>query len=286
MTQRSEKIGSKISIYLRGNVWYATWQEGIKQRRQSLKTRNVKEARRLAHLKDAEIVAGDGRTIQPALIADVKEAFLQQKRVNGKAPKTMAQYEQTLKEIQDFALRLGRQRMDQLDLNFSDQYLSELHAAGRKSKTIKRKLVLLRGLVKFALARHLLQADPLSGLELPRAKPDAQPCWTREEVDQILAACEGYQRDVFELLAETGMRIGEVQWLTWKWISGETSSTSALRRDGNRSPATPAHFRLVPQPAASCSVNHVSTAGYSPCRPPSSTLKAVARSVNVDCWPT
>ncbi|MSR55272.1 MAG: site-specific integrase, partial [Gemmataceae bacterium] len=45
--------------------------------------------------------------------------------------------------------------------------------------------------------------------------PTKQPCWTREEVLSILAASPPMVRSAFILLAETGMRFGELQWLTW-----------------------------------------------------------------------
>lgn len=73
----------------------------------------------------------------------------------------------------------------------------------------------LRQLVNFALSRKMVDVDPLAGLNLKKPKPTRQPCWTAGEVAKILAAAPPEVRPALTLLAETGMRFGELQWLTW-----------------------------------------------------------------------
>ena len=34
----------------------------------------------------------------------------------------------------------------------------------------------------------MITADPLDGIKLKKPKPRRQPCWSRKEMDQILAA--------------------------------------------------------------------------------------------------
>jgi len=43
-----------------------------------------------------------------------------------------------------------------------------------------------------------------------------QPCYSRQQVEAILGKAEGQERDIFTVLAFTGLRRGELQWLTWK----------------------------------------------------------------------
>ena len=45
-----ERIGERVSIFVKGRVWYANFQEGPKQKRTSLRTRNHEVARQKARV--------------------------------------------------------------------------------------------------------------------------------------------------------------------------------------------------------------------------------------------
>ncbi len=74
---------------------------------------------------------------------------------------------------------------------------------------------MIRRLLLFAKTRRMIEEDPLEGLRLTEPKTEPQPFWNQDEVDQILKASSPVHRSAFTFLAETGMRIGELQWLTW-----------------------------------------------------------------------
>jgi integrase len=83
-------------------------------------------------------------------------------------------------------------------------------------KTAANDLVTIREIVNFALDRKLIHEDPLAGYKIKKVKTKPQPYWVQEDLDRILAAARRQpHHDVFEMLAWTGMRIGEVQFLTW-----------------------------------------------------------------------
>jgi integrase len=66
------------------------------------------------------------------------------------------------------------------------------------------------------LSREWLQRDPLKNLQLSKVKPGPQPCWTLEELESILAAARPVYLKALTILAETGMRVGELKHLTWQ----------------------------------------------------------------------
>ena len=82
-------------------------------------------------------------------------------------------------------------------------------------KTLYTETVIVRQLVNFALSRQMIAEDPLRGLRIREPKPTPQPCWTAEEVERILAASPESHRAAFAILADTGMRFGELAHLTW-----------------------------------------------------------------------
>ena len=53
-----EVVGDRVRIFQRGQTWYANYQHEGRQHRQSLQTRNKKEARRRAIRLEAELLNG------------------------------------------------------------------------------------------------------------------------------------------------------------------------------------------------------------------------------------
>ena len=96
-----------------------------------------------------------------------------------------------------------------------DVYKSQRVTDKIAKKTVYTEVVIIRQLVNYALSRKMITGDPLEGIKLKKPKPRRQPCWSHKEVEQILAASQEPHRSVMTLLAETGMRVGEVKHLTW-----------------------------------------------------------------------
>jgi integrase len=211
-----EKIGDRVGIFQRGPNWYANFQVDGKQRRQSLKTRSKKEARRRALLIEAALIKGE---YQPAARAPRLEKviadYLAHLRTERRAQKTIGKCLLTLRRLSNLAERHHIHSSRQVDLNLVDAFRAERVAAGAKAKTVHNETVIIRQLINFALARNMIKDDPLKGLKLKNPKPTRQPCWTRDEVARILAAAKGHYHPLLVLLAETGTRIGELQFLTW-----------------------------------------------------------------------
>ena len=120
------------------------------------------------------------------------------------------------------AARRRVKTIQDVDLAFADAFRAERKRfetdKEASERTVHNDLVLLRQLVNFARRRKLIQLDPLLGLELEKPKGLPQPCWSNDEVERILATASEPQRSQLTLLAETGMRVGELKWLTWEDI--------------------------------------------------------------------
>lgn len=214
----SERIGEKVRIYKRGDQYWANLQHRGRQLRKSLKTNNVKTARRLALAWEQEVLSGSSSTAVPAeppTVARVVELLLAVCESEERAKKTLDKYGGVLQRVIDLAEELGLTDILQIDLRFIDRYRQCRREAKRFPKTIHTEVAIIRQLTKFAKSRRLIPEDPLDGLKNPEPKRTPQPFWTHEESQQILTAAQEPQRSMFTFLNETGMRIGEVQWLTW-----------------------------------------------------------------------
>jgi site-specific recombinase XerD len=211
-----ELVGESIRIFVRGGVWHANFQRDGRQHRQSLKTRSKKEARRRAIRLEAQLLAGElpRPSSMPTLAAAVEKyrAFLKNE---GRAKKTLQKYDKVFQRLQALADKWRVTKVSGVNLELVDAYKARRVDDQAAAKTIYTETVVIRQLVNFALTRKLITADPLGELKLKKPKPRPQPCWTKEEVQEILAACHEPQRMLLTILAETGMRVGELKHLTW-----------------------------------------------------------------------
>ncbi len=214
-----EKIGDIVSIFRRGNRWYANFQLNGKQHRPSLKTTSKKQARSKAIRLEADILEGRyAKQRKAPAIEQVTSDYLSHLWTEKKAKKTLQKVELVKRRVLNLASRRKARSILDINLSFVDAYRAE--AVTRKlkpaePKTLLNETVIIRQMVNFALSRGMITTDPLRGLKLKKVKPKPQPCWTRTEVETILAAAEPPHKPAFKLLAETGMRVGELKWLTW-----------------------------------------------------------------------
>lgn len=214
----NEQVGEIASIFKRNDVWYINMQFRGKQIRKSLKTANKKEARSRALALERKLLKGEMiKTVEsePTLIIDAIEALIQNCETEELRPKTISKYRQVLKDVAEFAESRNLDKLEQLDICFVDAYRQYRKQAGAKPKTIYTEVGVIRRLLLFAKTRRMLSEDPLEGLKLTEPKTEPQPFWSWDEVEQVLGSSSKVHRPVFTFLAETGLRIGELRWLTW-----------------------------------------------------------------------
>jgi integrase len=211
--------GERVSIYRRGNTWYANWQKDGRQYRRSLQTRSKKEAILRAQRIEQEIDQDSGVTrVEPARVEQVIREYLEFAEADGRAKKTLAKYRQVCDQILSEAVRQDRLRVDQLDQRFADAFRGRLHRDGLKQKTIYNRMTILRSVVLFAFRRKMTPTDPMSGLRLKKPKPTVQPVWTPAEADEILSNAPDTYRPYLTFLRETGCRAGEAKYMSWEDI--------------------------------------------------------------------
>lgn len=234
-TSRFEPVGDIVSIFQRGRHWYANYQLEGKQHRPSLKTTSKEEARRRAIQLEAKILEGCCQlTSPPAALADVVRDYQQFLLTERRAKKTLVKYDKILERLLNLAGQRGVRSVNEVNLKLMDAYRSERVQASAAPKTVYTQSVVVRQLVNFALSRDMLAIDPLKGLKLKKPRPTRQPCWTYEQVRQILAASPEEIKAALTLLSETGMRFGELSWLTWEDIDLTANVLHIQPKDGWR----------------------------------------------------
>lgn len=172
-----------------------------------------------------------GKTTRRPLSSDTVggyyEAWLPAYRgrtVRGLEDSTRSSYETSFR-LQALPFPIVRIRMRELSAPDIDRWFTELERAGASPSTIRRARVALSVMLACAVQAGDLVHNPASGVRYvpsPEIQGRHQPrkCrkLTAEDVVSILNAMPEQWRAFFTLLAQTGVRIGELLGLTWEHI--------------------------------------------------------------------
>jgi integrase len=129
--------------------------------------------------------------------------------------------------------RWGRRRLDAIDVNEVAAMVGELRAAGKSEWTIVGVLKAANRIFKFANRRlGWYGINPVGQLEDgERPKPSAAPkrrIYTREELQQTLAAAGEPWHTLFAFAAVTGARLSECLGLIWADLELDGVATAAV----------------------------------------------------------
>lgn len=212
--------------------WYVQFNDKKRgQRKRSLKTRNVKEATRRAwdivkNLRDGE-TPYEARKVPT--IMEAIEKFLYDKERVGRRGSTIGTYRGQLIQFGQYMLERGIKRIDQVEADHVDEYEERLKKSGvavpkksrrgrpakeNKQSTVHEKVKLVKSLCKWASNRKMIRDNPLSGYQLPHEGEATNYCYRPEEVEGICTNADPFFAKAFRFLALTGMREGELIWLT------------------------------------------------------------------------
>jgi integrase len=228
----SKKIG-RTTIYKvpESESWQINYSVDGEQFRKSLFTSKKKDAERRAC--EIEAALARGGTPEPTRgikISDAAAKYLEDRRRRNLTESSLREYARHLTEFKTFAIKERVVRLDRITpalLNkyhdlLRDQGLGGIMPPGKRGRrrgpvgprSLRSKLKTIRQMVHWAHRQSLLTHDPLAAYELPAKVTSQAYCWTSEEVRRILANADPEYVDVFNLLRMTGMRAGEVCWLT------------------------------------------------------------------------
>ena len=208
-----ERIGERVSIFRNSRVWYANWQEGPKQQRKSLRTRNHDVARQKARVLQSELSNAVPRQAGTFDVAAVVQAYLDVQESNDRAAKTMMKYRDVLNRFAAHCQAAGVRLMHAITVQTIDEFAVR-RRDGMAAKTVYTELTIIRQWLNFAVTRRMLNASPVAGTKLVKPKPTPRDYWRQDKLDAIVDTAKGPYKAAYLLMSETGMRVGEVVHLT------------------------------------------------------------------------
>jgi integrase len=222
---------STPGIYKRGSRYVLIFRDPHgRQRKRSART--LAEARDLKATLTADVKRGEYRALAKVTFADYAAEWIegyQGRTSRGIRPETLADYRRDLgltadgNPSGDGALAFfGRMQLATIEPRDVKRYAATLAERGLAPGSVRNLLAPVRALLATAFEEGLIRSNAAAGLRVvQRIEHDAEAqakALTEEELRELLAEIPDEWREFFELLAQTGLRIGEAVALTWKDI--------------------------------------------------------------------
>jgi len=144
------------------------------------------------------------------------EAFLEMLEAErGASRNTLDAYGRDLDDLAKFLARRKR-RPASADSAALRAYLKALDYVGMTSRTVARRLSVLRQFYRFLVAERMREDDPAAALDSPKLGRPLPKVLTRVEVDRLIGAAQGKGADggrmetLLEILYGSGLRVSEL----------------------------------------------------------------------------
>jgi len=209
-------------IRKRGNTWYIDFYLDGKRHVKAIgKSKKIAE---LA-LKDIEVKIAKKKAGFPTgyKISDWKEEFYRYIEAHLR-PTTVQRYKESITWFLEFLERLPDSPvyLSEITPQHLEDFKIERLNQGRKRKTINNDLATIRRFFNLAIKRGYLIENPMQKVELFKLTDRKFPRFlTKEELERIYSELSEEDRDIVKVLANTGMRWGELRHLEWKDVDFE-----------------------------------------------------------------
>ncbi|MEO8696514.1 MAG: tyrosine-type recombinase/integrase [Acidimicrobiales bacterium] len=182
--------------------------------------------------RDAALLVRDDRLT----VASVLDQFILSKRVAGKAPATIAQYEWAATHA---TKRLGSLSADELTHIHLDKLYAEL-LKPRSARSVAIVAKTVKAAYALAVDRGQVMRNPARLATPIAAAANVRPYWSPQQVGQFLTyverrAASGRNQyrlplGLVELMADTGARRGELLGLRWESVKLDASTISITQQ--------------------------------------------------------
>jgi len=204
-------------IRKRGKVWYIDYYLNGKRH-----VRAIGKSKRIAELalKDIEVRIAKKKAGLPIehRISDWREQFIAYIEAQLR-PRTVERYKESLAWFFQFRERLADPPFYLSDITSQmiEDFKIERLRQGRKKKTVNNDLAVVRRFLNLAVQRGHLHQNPMDKVEMLKLTDRRLPRFlTNEELERIYRELGKEDRDIVRVLANTGMRWGELRHLEWR----------------------------------------------------------------------
>jgi len=218
-----------MSIYLRGNVWYSDIYVNGRRVRRRLSD-DAEEARAMLREMKQQRDWQRWHLITPQLaVREVIQVYLRRAKATCRAS-TLNRYEYQLNHFEGFCKAVGVTHVSGLTLQLADDYVLWRKEQGAAPNTINQELIMVRAALAYAVRLGRLESNPWERIEKLKVSDKSPRVFTREEIRAITDTMPTWAADAVTLLTYTGMRVGELQHLTWRDVDLQRETITITSR--------------------------------------------------------
>jgi integrase len=241
---RLERVKNAPGIYRRGSRYVVVFRDPLgKQRKRAART--LAEARDLKATLTADVRRGEYRTLSKVTFAEYAPEWIRTyagRTSRGVRDATRDDYRKRLgldeegQPTGDGAVAFfGRMPLSAIEPRDVKAYAERVAARGVAPNTVRLALAPVKALLATAVEEGLIRFNPSVGLRLAAGRPEEAKeehakALTEEELGKVLAAIPDGSRLFFEVLAQTGLRIGEAIALRWQDVDLSRRRVHVRRR--------------------------------------------------------
>lgn len=186
------------TLYKRGRCWYLNWSDDGVQVRRSLGPIDRKAAEAIRAEKEAE-VRGLITPTRGITIGSVIRDYL-----GWYALARPSTYNRARSALSRFLVRFDDVPAESCPPAAIERWAAQQAATGQAIKALK----LARAAFRREIAQRRLRVSPMDGVTLPKPVSSRAPAYYRP--DQLQALCDAKRGALWQFLANTGMRRGEI----------------------------------------------------------------------------
>ena len=250
-------------VFKRGSRYVVVFRDPQgRQRKRSART--LAEARDLKATLTADVRRGEYRTLFKVTFIDYANEWIstyQGRTSRGIRPETLADYRRDLGLAEDGRVLgdgavafFGTMALAAIEPRDLKRYAAELGARGLAPGSVRNLIAPVRALLATAHEDGLIRSNPAAGLRIVQRVENESgearvKALSEDELRALLAEVPDEWRLFFELLAHTGLRIGEAVALTWADVDlGARRITVRRRLYRGRfdSPKSRYGYRVIP----------------------------------------
>jgi integrase len=211
-----------MALYKRGETWWYEFVFSGERIRESTKQGNKRVAEQMAAARRTQLAKGEvgikDRPAAPTVKEYAEKSFLPHVRARkGKKPKTLAFYENSVKNLLGFD-KLATAKLDQVDVPLIDLYINRRRAMNLQVSTINRELATLRRMFNLLADLRPDLAIAIPKVKLQEGENRRERVVSPDEEKRYLAAADPLLRDVALILFDCGLRPDEAYSLKWSYI--------------------------------------------------------------------
>jgi len=239
------------NLYQRGGVWWLRATIRGRECRESLRTRDVKSARRLRDKRIAELGAALWHGERHRTWLEAVTAWLEHVSVSGElAPATLKRYAVSIAQCEGHLAPLDIAKIDGKTIM---ALVAARQKLGATAATIRRDLTAVSRVLEYAEAMEWREGNPtLSKRKLLKERRDPITLPTVEAIGAMLKAASGRFAALIEAARLTGCRQDELVRLTWRAFNPRARTLDIIGKGNKRRTITlsdeaAAHFSAQPR---------------------------------------